>query len=792
MRIFLLLAASLVPAFAEDAAYTQASEALDQGLPQVAIYKLKQNAGKWKAPADRDAADLLQARALFAAGRYQEITDLLQRFDAKNEEAQFWLAEAWAALDQYDKALPIYRSLPRSGPHGEQAEIGEARMLNAMGRGREAANELQDDLKSHPGSNEVALELAEIQFDLGRPAETQQALALLKNPAGDQERTANYLAAAAQLASGDVAAARDALEAIHDPPAELAAPVGIALAQCLIKQGDIAQAEKALEKFIDENSRLPQIESVFVLLDRVYAAQTGASNTELRRWATDESDPSRAQLAQFYLARNEERSGRTDKSIQLYQDFLGNFPAHPLVNQAREDLATLLLEQNKPSDALVVLQPGSGDRVAFLKGSALAALGKYQEAEEAFLQSASGNSSETALFNAAVCGLLAGASDAQNAALGRLAKMPDGAPVLDHLRFIEASYLAALRRPEAVGMLREIAAGNSAYATKAMLALAEYANLTHDPKSAALELRRISDSKAPTDEETKQRADCLAVFLADNGSVEADDQASRLAKEFLDKYPHSQFEPEIRMKLGELMFRRGDYQGARDQFDKVGEEFPDSPLNEKALFLSAQAQARSMDPDAMQEALAAYERVARAGGPLALRARLAEALLFNALRQPQNAIGVLDQIIDSKSDPEMRSMAIIEKGDTYFSLGASDPANFRKAIDVWKPLATDASAPVEWSHQAMAKMGEAYEKLGENDAALNCYYNVFSEGQKGGPEYFWFYKAGFEAGSLLERQKLLKEAIAVYEKLAAVDGPRAQEVRDRINKLRLENFIWEN
>jgi hypothetical protein len=32
----------------------------------------------------------------------------------------------------------------------------------------------------------------------------------------------------------------------------------------------------------------------------------------------------------------------------------------------------------------------------------------------------------------------------------------------------------------------------------------------------------------------------------------------------------------------------------------------------------------------------------------------------------------------------------------------------------------------------------------------------------------------------------------VYEKIGSVEGPRAEEARERVNRLRLENFIWDS
>ena len=57
--------------------------------------------------------------------------------------------------------------------------------------------------------------------------------------------------------------------------------------------------------------------------------------------------------------------------------------------------------------------------------------------------------------------------------------------------------------------------------------------------------------------------------------------------------------------------------------------------------------------------------------------------------------------------------------------------------------------------------------------------------------FFWFYKAGFAAARLLESSKRWDQAIKVYEMIAAAGGPRSEEATSRINKIRLENFLWD-
>lgn len=783
MVLFLVFAGSLR---AEDARLAAARQALADGLPQVAVYQIRRSFSSWETPAEKAAANLLLARALFEAGRYPDSIAILQKIP--DDEARFWLAQAHAARDQYAEALALYEKLT-AGPYAGRAMVGRSRMLKALGRGNEAEASLAPWLEANPSAVDVAIELAETRLDLNNAAGALEALSLVPQPSTTQAQDVAYLAARALLASGDAAEAERKLRSLGDPPARLAAGVTLALAQCHLRQQDPAEAEKVLEKFIEDSPRLPGLVDVFSALDGVYATQGASSSTELRRWSDDDREPGRAALALLYLARNEARMSKAERSREFYTRFLRENPDHPLANEAREELATSLVAAGEYAAALEFLKAGQGPRVSFLTGRALASLGRYKEAASAFLAAASSPGLEkSGCFNSAICSLLADVPAEQNLGLRQLVQLNDTA-VLENIAFYTALHAAAKRQIDAVEALRLIADSHSPFSAQATLALAEWDNLQLDVTGARTELRKITNS----DPATRERADLLAIFLADTGAAESDAEVIRLSEDFLKNHPQSTFEPEVRMKWGEVLFRRGDYLGARNQFGLIAEEFSDSPLVEKASFLSAQSLARSMDPASMEEAVEEYEKVAKAGGPLALRARLGQAILLNALNRTKEAIAVLDRILDSKPDFELRYMTLIEKGDTLFDLGAKDPKSYNAAIDAWQQIAGDPAAPKTFTNQALAKMGAAWEKLGNSDAALDCYYRVFAKGQdKGEPEYFWYYKAGFSAGELLSSQKLWKEAVAVYEKIGSIEGPRAEEARDRVNKLRLENFIWDN
>ena len=78
------------------------------------------------------------------------------------------------------------------------------------------------------------------------------------------------------------------------------------------------------------------------------------------------------------------------------------------------------------------------------------------------------------------------------------------------------------------------------------------------------------------------------------------------------------------------------------------------------------------------------------------------------------------------------------------------------------------------------------------DALATFYQVVEDEARPDRPrEFFWFYKAGFNAARLLEDDAKWRPAAAIYEKLAAVDGARSEEAKSRLARLRLEHFLWD-
>jgi tetratricopeptide (TPR) repeat protein len=448
-------------------------------------------------------------------------------------------------------------------------------------------------------------------------------------------------------------------------------------------------------------------------------------------------------------------------------------------------MAELRLRLGLVDETLSVLPPiGHSPETDFLRGLALANKSRFDEAAVSFDHASKvDHFAESALYNAALCEML---SDSPLKPFQT--QLEARFPKSEHLSALKLQVAFRQLRagsPEAGAALESLASlKDSATATKARLALAEWKFQQLDTAGARMELEKIS-----TQSDLPRQA-AIRVFLADTGDPGSEETAIDEARSFLLKHPDSESEPEVRLKLGELLYRKGDFAAARVELETLARKFPDNTNEAPALFLAAKAAARIPSAEAPEAAMLLFEEVAATPGPLAHRARLEQAGIQSARGKADEANVILDKILSTDPTPDMKASVLMEKGKNLYSIGDTDPLSYKSAIEVWKQIAMENPDPA-WRNQALARIGTAQEKSGDLNAALASYYEVFKPSAEAPVEYFWFYKAGFAAALILESRKEWPEAIRVYELMAAMEGPRALEAKNRINQIRLENFIWD-
>jgi tetratricopeptide (TPR) repeat protein len=734
----------------------------------------------WKGIALLGKGDPSSAKELFA----KLIDGKAHVPGVSDETLSLCLARALRGVDDPAGALAVLEKIPAETPLAEDLQLEKGADLIALGKNEES--------------------LKTISAPVFRSSEGKASAA--------------YLKALEAWRSGKTAEAKKLFASIPPATPWIASASTLGEALCLaLTTNPVATLKgiELLEKHLDAVDQAPLLKDQFRLLDQLYTKAGTPDTATLKKWSEDTSKPVRARLAGYYKAKGELRLGHPELADPLLSKLIQEEPADPLGDQAALLLVSSKLLQGKASEAYTlsagsaVASPENRARMAFLKGLAASLIGKPQEAKTAFEEASALDPtlSQDSLFNQAV--LIAktekGSLNLSEAAR-KMVQGNFGTPS-EEMQLQIALDLARRGEESGLPMILLVAdkSADSQIKSRARLAASEL-NMKSGQGAAA-----ISDlaNEVRNNRVDPEREEYLDVFLKDTGHKGDTTAVVSASREFLRKHPDSRFAPEVRLKLAEALLSSGDIQGARVEFEQLAASGVGTDLGRHALFLAAQSAARAMDPASIDDSLMLLERVAETGGNdrMVWQARLQEGALKNAQKLPLEALAIYDKILSERGsgsgksgeknvssglDAELVAAALMAKGDTLHQLGAKDPSKKREALAAWRDLASDPSVSIRWKNQALCKSGLLLESLGDGDAALAAYYEAFKNQQPGEPEQLWHDKAAFQAARLLESRKQWNDAVSFYQQIVAEGGPRAEEAKARLSKLRLENFLWEN
>jgi len=759
------------------------------------------------------------AALLVSGGRFEEALAVIAPLDSLNDSTLcYWKGLALLGNGDPASAKEIFSSLREKDAHipGVESDTLLLCLARAL-RGNNDPSGALAVLEKIPANSSVAEDvLLERGTDLLALGKTEEALKAITSSGFRSEEgkaSASYLKALVAWRAGKIVDARKLFASIPPVSPWIISATTLGEALCLNSTTNMISTLKGielLERRLDSVDQAPLIEDQFRLLDQLYAKAGTPDTAKLKNWSGDASKPSRAKLASYYQAKGELRLGHSELAESLLDGLIKSYPADPLSDEASVLLVSSKLQRGMGTEALSLsvdrasASPEIRARLAYLRGLAASSAGKPEEATKAFVEASTVDPSlaQDARFNQAV--LVAktgrGSLDLSQAAQEIVQSKAGGASEEMQLQIA----LDLARRGEASGlpMILLVAekATDPAIKSRARLAASEL-NMKSGKGDAA-----ISDLAKAIHENSSEpeREEYLNVFLKDTGYKADTAAVIAAARAFLEKHPDSSFVPEVRLKLAEALLSSGDVQAARVEFEQLAASSVGTDLGRHALFLAAQSAARSMDPASIDDSLMLLERVAETGGNdrMVWQARLQEGALKNAQNLPLEALAIYDKILSSRSpggtnasagpDAELIAAALMAKGDTLHQLGAKDPLKEREALKSWQELASDPTISLRWRNQALCKSALILESLGEGDAALATCYQVFKNPRTGEPEQLWHDKAAFEAGRLLESRKQWNDAVVLYGQIVAEGGPRSEEAKARISKLRLENFLWEN
>jgi len=787
----------------------EASAPLIEGVPEVAVARLEALLSRnlpnpeWCAVAEK------LAEAEVAAKEPEDALRLLA--DPRLPElpwAKFWRAEAFASLRRWGDALPLYEQLAtdRGSSFQEAASFGAAEMLRALGRRDEAIASLTPLLHDKEWASRAQLRVAELYIDKADGVNAQRVLDEMHPKSVAERKERRLLRGRLELIFHWPEKAISTFQALLRRPdgaphtVLIAALFGIAEAHLQLKIPEAG--DDFIEQFIEHHPADPDLPVLFAKLDDLYRAEHNPSRNQLEKWVRNPEQPRRT-FARWYLARLEIRAGRRDRARQLFNDLRHTDLKPPAAAAALLELAQMEVEDRQFDEAIAILNDARSlnpdaslvDRINLLSAKAQYFANRFGLATAAFEQIGHSASPwvKVALFNASTGWLQLGDHDRFLADYNELEKQGGDEESRANLRLEEGLMQAAKGEEKAADSLQRFIHDFSTNprVSEAWVGLAEIAFHSSPPRldEARKDLDRAAKAKLTA--AAVERADYLMIWIEDSADVNAA-KTTELAKRFIQQHEASPFVPEVRMKLAEIYYRHQDFANAQTQFEILVQQNPDNPLAEKALFFAGESAMSSMGERALDRAIVLFDQVVRLNGPLRWAARNEQAVIERKLGKPKDALVLYDEVLKSDAGLAEKREALCGKGDIFFEMGGSDPNNYQQAIDLYDELASDKNEPSHWRNQALFKKGLCLEKKNDRAGALATFYKIIEDEARPDRkrELFWYYKAGFNAARLLEDDSKWESAAAIYEKLAASGGSRSEEAKARLNRLRLEHFLW--
>lgn len=786
----------------------EASKPLTEGVPEVAVARLqgllKQNLAEpdWRAAAEK----LLEA--LVAANQTADAFNLLAEPRLRQSPSvNFWRAQLLAKTHHEAEALAFYRQIAadNNSSFRMNAKFGAAEMLRALGRNDEALQSFSESFADPKWSVRAQLRASELYLDKSDAVNARRLLEKVQPSTTAEKRERHFLRGRLEVALHRPDRAIMIFESVLKNPEgaahETLTAALFALADAHLQLKTPETADDALENFIEHRHFDVDLARVFAKLDELYRAERKPSRAELDRWTRDPAEPRRA-FAQWYLARFDFRLGRRDRGLDYFNALRRTHPQLPVLASAFLEFAQLELEEHHFDEALAILneartlrpEPAVLDRVNLLAAKIQYHAKHFDAATVAFDQIAHSDSplASSAMFNAALSWLQKGDEARFLADAEEFGSKTNDEKSRADLQLEAGLMEAAKGDPRAADSLRTFLRElpTAGRASEAWVALAELAFHATPPRldEARKNLVRAGESK-PT-ASAQERADYLAIWLED-ATAGGETKVIAQAKKFIQEHELSGLVASVRMKLGEMYYRAEDFANAETQFELLAEQNSAGPLADRALFFAGEAAMASMAGQSLDRALVLFDRVVQLNGESKWAARNEQAVIERKLGKPQDALVLYDEVLNGAARPAEKREAICGKGDIFFEMSASDPQNYQRAIEAYDKLAADRDAPAHWRNQALFKKGLCLEKKADRAGALASFYTVLEEGIRPDRphEFFWFYKAGFNAGQLLEADSKWESAAAVYEKLAATGGTRSDEAKERLDRLRLEHFL---
>lgn len=797
--------------------------ALEDGLFDIAQKEFERYIRMADAPADKAAGVLLQVRALFEQGRFNEALDLLNERLAWTIGSPaapgfaYWKARVLFEQGQAAEALDLLKDFKRAfgdNPYRLRADRLRIKCHLQLQRYNEALDVFKTLSKNYnqvPEFPDILLEWAGTLISMGK---SDDSVTILQRILDDYPLSDS--ASRARLWLGEIYTVRQDTDRAEQMFKTLA-------------EDELAQADRRA--------------SAWLALARIYEAKTNLAAAvdalaNVSGMARDTSVINRGNLSRGKLL---VRSGRVDEGIRVLQDFVRANLSDPMAATVQLELAESLFERSMFDKAaeefqhyLEAFSSAEGQARALMgKGWSLWGLGRYAESASAFDKAYSLLAEPREKMQALVKAADALFANKQYTLANEkyrqaVSEFPGGALALQ-ARFQAAECLARLgeadkaeqefreivlvdlKNPlaeqaglrvavlkeeqgkweqavdiytQVIRLFRRGALRPQAYHGRGMIRyrLGQFKEALGDFEEVVTRF----PASSVAEQDFYMRGWCL-YLLGEN------QKALEVCQQFIEKYPASPWAQDVLFWLGEYQYNHGNYAEAEKQFTELADRFPQGSLADSALFWAARS------ASARKEYLRAIDLLNRLSRDYPESTKLAEARFaqgdaLSELGQFGGAILAFEEIINKFPSSYLVNLAWGRKGDCQFTLGNEDPERYQEALVSYRVVLDSATAGKDLKWQAEFKIGRCQEKMGQMEDALTHYMNVGydyllsrQKGYQGGD--LWFTRAAFNAAQIKESQQKWREAVNIYRRVADSGVAAAAEAQERIRKIRLEHWV---
>jgi len=799
--------------------FQAALRALEDDLPSVAAQKLQRLYRDTRASLPESGRRLLTRtffESLFATERFERMLHYAEQpFFADQPGTKFWKGVALGRTEKPAEAVALLRPIAGDESHRyrEAAALAGSRLLLRLDRPEAAIEMLQPLFRSQVKPRLQALAMiraAEIHLARDRPEEAKALLGLIPDEPGP-ELASELVYVRAKIALAEKRfeeAAKVASQLMKDTLHRHLSLHNRSLllrADALLAQERQEDAVSLLQQFVSEQPNASLLPLAFQRLDE--AGFFSSRQIALKSWLRSSSPRVRA-LTQFYIC---DWAETDPEHIAHLETFLREFPDHELQAPARLKLALIQVSRAPEESARLLaplkdleLSPAMRQAIADVAARAQFALGNYSAAADSFRQTGRSLQDLNHIFNAAVSAIYADDPRHFQEDLQYLALDETTRDTRIELELERGLYLAAQNHPNAIRLLKQFTREHPDHprVEEAEIAIAELYLLVGFPiqsDRARRQLESLTSRELPPSHQ--EQVDYITFWIEAIDGNRA--QAVRLGRRFLQTWPDSTRRGDVLMKIGEMHYAARDFAQAQSAFDELVQEDPKGPYSEAALFFSAKSAIYSMNQQDREEAIRKWRIVIDRGGALANEARHQQSLAKLREGKPREALAVIEALLDRRNriSPELRMAALITRGQALMDLvkRSEDPDGMLiAAIATFDQIIEDRYANRFWVNQAALLKGKCLEGLGDDDKALEVYYDVVNRSPlsnlngREAPEYTWYYRAGFAAIEILRNRKQWRSAVRLAERLGDTSGPRAGEAAELANRLRLLHFIWDD